>query len=436
MVLNVKSLWRNSHKNNFFVKLSIAFMLLGLGFTILYSRSNDFLDVSEDPEKGSFTNGIASIPPISSSVPEKMSPISPTVDMQDGSDGKCNIFAGDWVPSPDGPAYTNDTCSVIESHQNCMTNGRPDSGFVYWKWSPRDCELPQLDPRRFLQIMRNKNFALIGDSISRNHVQSLLCILSKVEQAVQTYHDEGWKSRRWIFPSYNFTVSVLWSPFLAEAAINEDINGVSTREIELHLDKIDRNWTSQYQNMDYVIFSSGKWYIKSAIYYENNAEIGCHACSNRNCTEVGLDLAYRKVLNLVFDHIVASNHKGMTFFRTSTPEHFENGEWYNGGFCNRTQPVKEGEFNLTEVSRILHEIELDEFKKASVKASEKGMSLKLFDVTALSLLRPDGHPGAYRFFQPFAKDKNAKIIYDCLHWCLPGPIDSWNDLLMEMIVNY
>ncbi|CAN1237606.1 Protein trichome birefringence-like 25 [Linum grandiflorum] len=28
--------------------------------------------------------------------------------------------------------------------------------------------------------MRNKSMAFIGDSISRNHVQSLLCILSQV----------------------------------------------------------------------------------------------------------------------------------------------------------------------------------------------------------------------------------------------------------------
>ena len=29
-------------------------------------------------------------------------------------------------------------------------------------------------------MMRDKTWALIGDSISRNHVQSLLCVLSQV----------------------------------------------------------------------------------------------------------------------------------------------------------------------------------------------------------------------------------------------------------------
>ena len=93
---------------------------------------------------------------------------------------KCDLFTGDWIPNPSGPVYTNESCQLIESHQNCMKNGRPDSAYLYWRWSPRDCQLPQFDAYRFLDLMRNKAWALIGDSISRNHIQSLLCILSKV----------------------------------------------------------------------------------------------------------------------------------------------------------------------------------------------------------------------------------------------------------------
>lgn len=97
--------------------------------------------------------------------------------------------------------------------------------------------------------------------------------------------------------------------------------------------------------------------------------------------------------------------------------------------------MKEGVFRLNELNTILRAIELEEFEKASVKAMENGVNFKLLDVTGLSLLRPDGHPGPYRHFQPFAENKDEKIINDCLHWCLPGPIDSWNDLVMEMVVN-
>lgn len=250
------------------------------------------------------------------------------------------------------------------------------------------------------------------------------------------YHDEEYKSKSWHFPSYNFSVSVIWSPFLVEAAIFEDINGVSSSEVELHLDKLDSKWKDQYMNFDYIIISCGKWFLKSAIYYESDTILGCHSCPKRNLTELGFNFAYRKTLKFVLNFIVSSNHKGLIFFRTFTPDHFENGEWFSGGTCNRTAPFKEGEVEMKDLNRMLREIELEEFEKAARQASRNGVNLKLVDFAPLSLLRPDGHPGPYREFHPFAnKGQNAKVQNDCLHWCLPGPIDSWNDILMEMVIN-
>jgi hypothetical protein len=62
-----------------------------------------------------------------------------------------------------------------------MTNGKPDDGYLYWKWKPYGCDvLPPFEGKTFLEGMRGKHWALVGDSILRNHVQSLLCLLSKV----------------------------------------------------------------------------------------------------------------------------------------------------------------------------------------------------------------------------------------------------------------
>lgn len=256
-----------------------------------------------------------------------------------------------------------------------------------------------------------------------------------METPKEIYHDEEYKSRRWVFTSYNFTLSVIWSPFLAKAAIFEDINGVSTSEVQLHLDILDKNWTSLYPKLDYMIISTGKWFLKTSIYYENGKVVGCHNCNRENIMEVGFDFAYKKTLHTVMNFIASSKHKGTIFFRVSTPDHFENGEWHNGGTCKRTMPVKEGEIELKDLNKILRDIELSEFHAAVEKATENGVNLKLLDFTKLLLLRPDGHPGPYRSYYPFAKDENAKVQYDCLHWCLPGPIDYWNDVIMGMIVN-
>jgi len=255
-----------------------------------------------------------------------------------------------------------------------------------------------------------------------------------VEQAVETYHDEEYRSKIWHFRTHNFTLSVIWTPFLIKADIFEDMNGVSSSEIQLHLDELDKKWTDQYRNFDYAIVAGGKWFLKTAIYHENNVVTGCHYCPGKNLTELGFDYAYRKAIQLIFNFITNSGHKTLAFLRTTTPDHFENGEWFSGGTCDRKVPFKEGEVNMTDVDTIMRNIELEEFAKAAALGPDKGVVLKLLDTTRLSLLRPDGHPGPYRQFQPFAEDKNAKVQNDCLHWCLPGPIDSWNDLVMEMIV--
>ncbi|GFP86702.1 protein trichome birefringence-like 23 [Phtheirospermum japonicum] len=438
MVYNWESWWRSLQKNNYFVlKLGVSFLLVGLAFRLLYNRSSDFSPVSQAPFLEDTQISTTTISSVNSRGNIKQITTQEyDTESSDIEGKKCNLFNGDWVPYQGEPLYTNSSCSWIEAHQNCMTNGRPDKDYLYWRWKPRGCELARVDPEKLLELMRDKSWAFIGDSISRNHVQSFLCVLSTVEKAVEVYHDENYKSRKWVFQLYNFTVSVLWSPFLAQAAIFEDINGVSTSEIELHLDKLDKNWTDPYPTFDYTIFSVGKWFTKSAIYYENNIVLGSHNCPKRNLTELGFNFAYRKVIRNVFDYIIESNrNKGMVFFRTSTPDHFEGGEWFSGGVCKRKLPAKEGEFEFNELDRVLRDVEVLEFEKASVRARENGVKFRLLDVSPLSLLRPDGHPGPYRFFQPFAKGKSAKFISDCLHWCLPGPIDSWNDILMEMVVN-
>ncbi|XP_017216727.1 protein trichome birefringence-like 25 [Daucus carota subsp. sativus] len=406
--------------NNMFVKCVVGFLFLGVLYRFyFFTPFPPVLDSDTDFLRDSTW---FPVPPDTSHLPGIYSP------------ARCNIFDGMWVPDPNPPFYTNKTCHSIEEHQNCMENGRPDSGYVYWRWTPRDCALPKFNPVKFLWMMKNKSMAFIGDSISRNHVQSLLCILTQVEKAVSVYHDKEYKSRTWYFPSSEFTLSVIWSPFLLKSTIFENKEGVASDIPKLHLDELDPVWVDRYKDFDYVEIGGGKWFFKNAIYYENNTIVGCHNCPQQNLTKLDFTYAYRKAIRSTLKFITSPKHKAIAFFRTCTPDHFENGEWNTGGYCNRTVPYKEGEIDLIDVDMAMRKIELEEFVKAA--ASEKNSVLRLFDTTHLSLLRPDGHPGPYRKPHPFSgKDKNKKVQLDCLHWCLPGPIDAWNDLMMDMLLH-
>jgi len=53
------------------------------------------------------------------------------------------------------------------------------------------------------------------------------------------------------------------------------------------------------------------------------------------------------------------------------------------------------------------------------------------DMTKMMLCRPDGQPDQYG---PGLGEHEGFYI-DCLHWCLPLPglIDVWNDLLLQIL---
>jgi hypothetical protein len=100
-----------------------------------------------------------------------------------GFDKKCDIFTGNWIPFPEGPYYTNATCNLMIDQQNCMKFGRPDTEFLKWRWKPDECELPLFDALQFLELVRGKSIAFVGDSVGRNQMQSLLCLLASVSTA-------------------------------------------------------------------------------------------------------------------------------------------------------------------------------------------------------------------------------------------------------------
>lgn len=90
------------------------------------------------------------------------------------------MFKGRWVPDFRGSQYTNWSCPTIPASKNCFRHGRKDTDFLNWRWKPHNCDLPRFDAKQFLAFVRGKKLAFIGDSVARNHMESLLCLLSQV----------------------------------------------------------------------------------------------------------------------------------------------------------------------------------------------------------------------------------------------------------------
>ncbi|KDP24359.1 hypothetical protein JCGZ_25655 [Jatropha curcas] len=347
---------------------------------------------------------------------------------------ECDIFTGKWVPYSKGPYYTNATCNLMIDQQNCMKFGRPDTEFMKWRWRPDGCELPLFNAKQFLELVRGKSMAFLGDSVGRNQMQSLLCLLASVthpEDVSHVYTSDTTYFKYWFYADYGFTLATLWSPFLVKS-YDADPDGHSLNSImSLYLDQADDAWATQVESFDYVIISAGQWFFRPLIYNIKNQIVGCHNCNNQNITALSKYYGYRMAFRTVFKTLLKlKGYKGMTILRTFSPSHFENGEWNAGGNCGRIKPFTSEEMRLDGYNLEFYLTQVEELRKAEKQGRKKGLSFRLLATTEAMLLRPDGHPNHYG--QSLRTRRNVTIA-DCVHWCLPGPIDTWNEFLLYMM---
>ncbi|PSS28650.1 Protein ALTERED XYLOGLUCAN like [Actinidia chinensis var. chinensis] len=352
----------------------------------------------------------------------------------------CNYTYGKWVHDKLGPLYNGTTCGTITDAQNCLAHGRPDLGYLYWKWKPNQCHLPRFEPKTFLQILRNKHLAFVGDSMARNQLESLLCMLATAStpNLVYSYSDGDkfirHKFRRWHFPSHNVNVSIYWSPFLVKGIEKTE----SVNYNRLYLDSLDERWASALDQIDMIVLSAGHWFLQPAVYFNDNSVLGCHYCTGQNHTEVGFYDVFGKTLNTTLRTIIERRGLGSgsgidVIVTTFSPHHFE-GEWDKFGACPKTHPYAEGEKELEGMDAEMRKIGVREVEAAKVNAKKsRRLRLEVLDITKLSLMRGDGHAGPYMFANPFANGITERVQNDCVHWCLPGPVDAWNEILLDMM---
>ncbi|CAL5047007.1 unnamed protein product [Urochloa decumbens] len=339
----------------------------------------------------------------------------------------CDMSLGKWVREPKGPVYTNLTCPTLPDFKNCQKYGK-DPGHLFWRWQPDGCDLPRFSPERFLDVVRGKRLAFIGDSLARNQLDSLLCLLSQAETPTDVYRDAFDKFRTWHFPAHNFTLMAMWTEFYAHATPVLDADGKPTPSFDIHLDRLSANWTSRLPELDYAVFSGGNWFFRVNYLWEGGRRVGCVNCREANLTDFGIAYAVRRVVRAALQAVAECRDcKGglVTFLRTYTPDHFEHGSWFSGGYCNRTQPLGEEEIGLESIGWELRRVQREEV--ATVRETSGRRRIGVLDVTKAMMLRADGHPGAHY-------DKRwVRNASDCLHWCLPGPVDMWNQVLLQRL---
>ncbi|CAI5974559.1 unnamed protein product [Closterium sp. NIES-64] len=190
----------------------------------------------------------------------------------------CDLYHGTWQPDLEPPLYTNNTCAAISQHQNCQGNGRPDSGYERWRWRPGGREecgaLPRFDAVEFMHVMRGKSVLFVGDSVARNHMESLICLLSQVE----TPHLRGSKSLiRMVFPRAKLTIARIWSAWLVHESPDPPPSALPSAPADLprlHLDRTGEKWWGGVERYDVVVLCTGHWFVKPALFVVGGRVVG------------------------------------------------------------------------------------------------------------------------------------------------------------------
>ncbi|KAK7391785.1 hypothetical protein VNO78_20206 [Psophocarpus tetragonolobus] len=348
----------------------------------------------------------------------------------------CDLYHGNWIHDPSGPLYTNNSCPVLTQMQNCQGNGRPDKDYENWRWKPFQCDLPRFDPKKFLELMRGKTLAFIGDSVARNQMESMLCILWQVE----TPKNRGNRNmQRYYFRSTSFMIVRIWSSWLVKLT-SEPFAYAPAGVDKLHLDFPDEKLMEHIPKFDVVVLSSGHWFAKQSVYILNNEIVGGQLWWPDKFRQMKVDSvkAYGISVETILTAIATiPNYKGLTIVRSYSPDHYEGGAWNTGGSCTgKIKPLEPDQVVENVHTNIMHGQQVTGFNRA-VERATNGSKLRLMDITEAFQYRHDGHPGPYRSPDPNKITKRGPDgrppPQDCLHWCMPGPVDTWNELVFEVI---
>ncbi|GER47422.1 trichome birefringence-like [Striga asiatica] len=219
---------------------------------------------------------------------------------------------------------------------------------------------------------------------------------------------------------------MFWSPYLVRT------DQLQTEPFNLYLDEPDPHWPDAIAPFDYVLLSAEHWFFRPTYFHLSRHLVGCLYCPEQNpTTRLPPTFSYRLAFRTAFRAINSvSSFRGVVFLRTFAPSHFEGGTWNGGGDCVRTEPFgRNNGTGLEDRFKEMYGIQLEELGIARRAVKGNGERFRLFDATRPMMLRPDGHPSRYGHW-PGAK---LVLVNDCVHWCLPGPIDGLNDLFQELL---
>ncbi|CAI0560280.1 unnamed protein product [Linum tenue] len=225
---------------------------------------------------------------------------------------RCDLYQGSWVPdSADCPLYDSSACPFIRKEFDCLKYGRPDHQYLQYRWQPSDaaCSLPRFNGLEFLMKMKGKKIMFVGDSLSMNQYDSLLCMLHAAAPNSNITRDSQ-PLPTVTFQDYGVSIILFTSHYLVD--IQQDKIGPV-----LNLNSMSSG--NLWKQMDVLIFNTWLWWYRTGpkqgyyIYRAGWGEAGVRDCSRETTPIAGATRGVVPLALQVQEDILRSIRKPVHF---------------------------------------------------------------------------------------------------------------------------